>query len=184
LRPLQEKFEELENLLLHHRAGLAHGTGVPFVRLVHGADEEDECHRLRRRLERVLKREGIPAQTVSCRDVIFAPYERRGRLEPLFEQAQEERLLPRNIAGHARQELTQRLLAAARSLEQDGVIFLVDLAFLYPYVSLAPVLDDCTNRIVPPQALVVFYPGEVDVDGRLLFLGQRPAGYYRTRDLV
>jgi hypothetical protein len=45
-------------------------------------------------------------------------------------------------------------------------------------------LDGFTNRIVPPMALVIFYPGEVDVDGRLLFLGQRPSGYYRTRDLT
>jgi hypothetical protein len=52
------------------------------------------------------------------------------------------------------------------------------------WLLLALLLDDCTNRITPPLALVVFYPGEVDVDGRLLFLGVRPSGYYRTRDLI
>jgi len=54
----------------------------------------------------------------------------------------------------------------------------------YPYLHLAPVLEDCTNCITPPLVLVVFYPGEVDVDGQLLFLGVRPSGYYRTRDLI
>jgi len=185
LRPLPEKFEELEDLLLHHRATLAQNTGVPFVRLVYRPEEEAECCRRRELLERTLKREGVSAQTVSCRGAIFAHYERRGRLDQLFEleTAKEDRLTA-SIAKHARQELVDQLLAAAGQLKDDGVIFLVDVAFVYPYLHLTPVLDDCTNRITPPLALVVFYPGDVDVDGRLLFLGLRPSGYYRTRDLI
>jgi len=92
--------------------------------------------------------------------------------------------LSANIARHARQELVHQLLAATERLKGDGVIFLVEVAFVYPYLHLGPVLDDCVNRITPPMALTLFYPGEVDVDGRLLFLGVRPSGYYRTRDLI
>ena len=185
MRPLPDKFEELEDLLLHHRATLAQNTGVPFVRLVYRPDEEVECHRRRQLLERTLKREGIAVQTVSCSGAIFAHYERRGRLDQLFElERTEGDRLSASIAKHARQELVARLLAAAERLNSDGAIFLVDVAFVYPYLHLAPILDDCTNRITPPMALALFYPGEVDVDGRLLFLGQRASGYYRTRDLV
>ena len=56
MRPLPEKFEELEDLLLHHRGTLAQNTGVPFVRLVYRPDEEIECRRQRELLERTLRR--------------------------------------------------------------------------------------------------------------------------------
>lgn len=185
MKPLQEKFEELEELLLHHRRTLAQNTGVPFVRLVYQPEEEVECRRLRQRLARTLKREGVSVETVSCRGAIFAHYERRERLNQLFElERTEEDRLSVSIARHGRREVTNQLLAAAERLKGDGVVFLDDVAFLYPYLHLAPVLEDCTNCITPPLALAAFYPGEVDVDGRLLFLGVRPSGYYRTRDLV
>jgi len=185
LRPLQEKFEELEDLLFHHRGTLVQNLGVPFVRLVYRPEEEVECCRLRERLARTLQRDGILLETVSCRRAIFAHYEQRGRLDQLFEmEGVEGDRLSANIARHARQELVHQLLAATERLKGDGVIFLVEVAFVYPYLHLGPVLDDCVNRITPPMALTLFYPGEVDVDGRLLFLGVRPSGYYRTRDLI
>jgi hypothetical protein len=92
--------------------------------------------------------------------------------------------LGRNIAENAVQELTARLVQAVESLGSDGVIFLADVAFLHPYLHLGPILDDCTNCVRPPMALAVFYPGEVNLEGRLLFLGVRPTSYYRTRDLI
>jgi len=185
LRPLRQKFEELEDLLLHHRRTLAQNTGVPFVRLVYRPEEEIACQRFREPLARTLEREGVKVEVVSCREVIFTRYERQGRLDRLFELEQTDgERLGAHIARRARQELTERLVGGAESLGEEGVIFLVDVAFLYPYLQLSPVLEACTNRITPPLALVIFYPGEVDVEGRLLFLGQRSSGYYRTRDLI
>jgi len=75
-------------------------------------------------------------------------------------------------------------LTATGRLKGKGVILLVDAAFIYPYLYLAPVLDHCTNHITPPLALVIFYPGEADVDGRLLSLGVWPSENYRTLDLI
>ncbi len=185
MRPLQQKFEELETLLLHHRRTLAQNTGVPFVRLVYRPEAEVACQRFRESLERTLTQKGVAVETVSCREVIFTHYEQRGRTAQLFElEKGEEKRLSTSMARHARQELTERLMRAAERLQGDGVIFLVDVAFLYPYLQLGPVLDACTNCITPPLALAVFYPGVADVDGQLLFLGQRPSGYYRTRDLM
>lgn len=185
MRPLQQKFEELEDLLLHHRHTLAQNTGVPFLRLIYRPEEETSCQRYREALERTLEREGIRVETLSCRGVVFAYFERQGWLDQLFEleETAPERL-GTNIARHARRELEEHIANAAQHLDGDGVIFLVDVAFLYPYLHLSPVLESCTNRIKPPMALVILYPGEVDVDKRLLFLGQRPSGYYRTRDLI
>ena len=185
MRALSEKFEDLERWLLGDRALLAQSTGVPFIRLVYRPDEEIECVRRRELLRRTLEGRGVKVQTVSCRDVIFAHYERRGRLEQLFQlEATADPELGDNIAGHAAQELTTRLMQAVESLGNDGVIFLTDVAFLYPYLHLGPILDNCTNCIQPPMALAVFYPGEVNLENRLMFLGVRPTSYYRTRDLI
>lgn len=185
MRALPEKFEELERWLLHDRALLAQNTGVPFVRLVYRPDEELDCVKRRDSLQRGLERRGIVVRTVSCREVIFAHYERRGRLEQLFElEAAAGPELGHSIAAHAAKELAARLMHAVESLGGDGVIFLTDVAFLHPYLHLGPILDDCTNVIVPPTALVVFYPGEVNHERRLMFLGVRPTSYYRTRDLI
>lgn len=185
MRALPEKFEELERWLLRDRPLLAQSTGVPFIRLVYRPAEEADCVQRRESLRRTLESQGVKVQTVSCRDVIFAHYERRGRLEQLFElEATAGAELNENIARHAGQELTNRLLQAADALAGDGVIFLTDVAFLYPYLHLGPILDNCTNCIQPPMALAVFYPGEVSLGNRLMFLGVRPTSYYRTRDLI
>jgi hypothetical protein len=185
LRALPEKFEELERWLLRDRALLAQSTGVPFIRLVYRPEEEADCVRRHELLRRTVEQQGVKVQTVSCRDVIFAHYERRGRLEQLFElEATAGADLNDNIARHAAQELTARLMQAVESLGNDGVILLTDVAFLYPYLHLGPILDDCTNCIRPPMALAVFYPGEVSLEGRLMFLGVRPTSYYRARDLI
>lgn len=185
MRPLQQKLEELEDLLLNHRRTLAQNTGVPFLRLVYRPEEEIDCRRRLETLSRALTQKEIPVETVSCKGVIFSYYEGRGRLEQLFELEREgEERLSANISKHARQEVKDRLLAAAERLPGDGVILLVDAPFVYPYLQLGPVLDDCTNCITAPMALVVLYPAEVDADQHLLFLGKRPSGYYRTRDLV
>jgi hypothetical protein len=152
---------------------------------VYRPEEEADCVRRRELLRRTLEGRGVKVQTVSCRDVIFAYYERRGRLEQLFElEATAGVELAKNIADHASQELTGRLMQAAESLGSDGVVFLTDVAFLYPYLHLGPILDNCTNCIQPPMALAVFYPGEVNLENRLMFLGVRPTSYYRTRDLI
>jgi hypothetical protein len=185
LRPLQDKFDELETLLLHHRDTLAQNTGVPFLRLVYRPEEEEACRHRRETLARVLERQGIRVATVSCKGAIFAHYERQGRLERLFELEQTESdWLQRRMGPHARKEMVDRLLQAADPLAGDGILFVVDTAFAYPYLSLAGVLHDVTNRITSPMALVLFYPGEVSVDGKLLLLGRRASGTYRTRDLV
>jgi hypothetical protein len=185
LRALPEKFDELENWLLRDRALLAQGTGVPFIRLAYRPDEEIECARRRDLLRRTLEGKGVEVQTVSCRDVIFAYFVRVGWLDQLFEYEQtNERQLSERIAVHASEELTGRILSAAKGLTRDGVLFLVDVAFLYPYLPLGPVLDNCTNCIQPPAALAIFYPGEFDSQKGLLFLGARPTNFYRTRDLI
>ncbi len=185
MRPLQDKFDELETLLLHHRDTLAQNTGVPFLRLVYRPEEEESCGRQRDTLIRVLESQGIPAVTVSCKGAIFAHYERQGRLERLFElEKTEPEWLQRSMGPHARKEMVERLLQAADRLPGDGIIFVVDTALVYPYLSLAGVLHDITNQITSPTALVLFYPGEVSVDGELLLLGRRASGTYRTRDLV
>jgi hypothetical protein len=185
LRPLRDKFNELEELLLHHRHNLDQSTGVPFIRLVYAPDQEVECRRRWQSLANVLQHKGLPLEIISCKGLIFEYYERRRRLEQLYTLEQEKpKEISRHIAKRASEALQGQLLAAGERLREDGIIFLVDAAFAYPYIHLGPALEACTNHIRPPTALVVFYPGEVEGDDTLLFMGKRPSGYYRARDLI
>jgi hypothetical protein len=185
LRPLPEKFDELETLLLYHRRTLGQSIGAPFIRLVYEPDEAIACQRHRRRTARVLEeREHIPVRTVSCRGAIFAHYEERGRLDALFAFSPAEVAeVSGAMANYASDELEARVLEASRALGDDGVIFLTDVAFLYPYVQLGGVLEACIDHIRAPKALVFFYPATVDVNNTLWFLGRRRSGYYRARTL-
>ncbi len=182
---LLERVKMLEDLLLRHREALAQNTGVPFIRLVYAPQETREMARRLTTLQRTLVNKGVPITTVSCRGAIFAHYEERGRLEALFElERQGQPGLGENIAKHGRRTLKDWVIRAAAQLDGDGVVFVTDTAFIYPYFQLGPVLEACTNVIIPPMALVALYPGTVDGEGRVSFLGQRPSGYYRARTLV
>ena len=124
MRPLSQKFDELEDMLLHHRRTLAQNTGVPFLRLVYKPDEEIPCTRRRETLVRTLEKRQVTVEAVSCRGVIFAHYEERGRLEQLYklEQTEPERLRD-NIAKHARLRWLTRVdtVTAGRALMQEVI---------------------------------------------------------------
>jgi len=102
------------------------------------------CQRLRETLARTLEREGVTVETVSCRGAIFAHYERRERLDQLYElERKGAKHLSANIARHGRRELEERLVSVVERLPGDGVILLVDTAFVYPI-----------ERYIPPVAKV------------------------------
>ena len=183
---LQDKFNKLEKLLLDSRDTLAQGAGVPFIRLIYKPNLEEECTYRRKTLFQVLKDRGIPVRTVSVKGVIFSYYEKENRLEDLFQLENEDGIsdrLNRHLHKRSKEELVKRLKEAIEKLDSDGVIFLTDVAFAYPFLSISPVLEELTNQIKPPKALVIFYPGEIKNE-RFFFLGERESGYYRSRDIV
>lgn len=183
---LPEKFNKLEKLLLDSRDTLAQGAGVPFVRLVYNPNLEEECKYRQQTLIQVLEDKGIPVRIVSVKGVLFSYYEKENRLEDLFQLENKDGIsdkLSRHLHKRSKEELVKRLKKTAEELDPDCVIFLTDVAFAYPFLSISPVLEELTNQIKPPKALVIFYPGEMKNE-RVFFLGERESGYYRSRDII
>jgi len=181
LRPLQEKFEELSKLLIHHRDDLAQGTGVPFVRLIYRPDEERECRRLTTVLRERLERVGLALDEVRCGEFVFKHYLQKGQIEMRLKTAEAApRQASDEIGRRAEALLLEEIISRASKATPTSNVILSETGLLYPFAHLAGILQGCENRVHIP--LVVLYPATI-TDDKILFMGQRETGYYRTRDL-
>ena len=181
MRPLQEKFEELCELLIHHRESLAQGTGVPFVRLIYRPDEERECRRLTEVLRERLKNAGLTSHEIKCGELPFKYYVQKGQLELRLKTAEADPKPASDEMGkRAEAELLSAIISYADKAGPSGNIIISETAMLYPFAHLSGVLAGCENKVNIP--LVILYPAIITED-RILFVGKRETGYYRTRDL-
>ncbi|GAB4537179.1 MAG: hypothetical protein Kow0063_23580 [Anaerolineae bacterium] len=181
---LVDKFAELERLLLHHRHTLALHAGVPFVLLIYDPTEEYRCREEQAHLTIKLRDAGLAVHEIPLETFIFDHYAGLGLLDKVFEK---ERTQPeavyRDLARNYRPALARHIVQAAEGLEgQDAVLFLTQVAHLYPFVRVSNLLEDLENQVRLP--LVVFYPGQ-ELDGELRFLGLEnadgPHTKYRAR---
>ncbi len=181
---LADKFVELERLLRHDRETLALHAGVPFLLLIYDPVEERRCNEEQAHLRVKLEDASLHVRAISVRTFVFDHYAEIGLLDAMFEKEQHQpESVYRDIAKHYRPTLVRHIIGVAESLPvEDTIIFLTDVAHLYPFVRVANLLEDLENRIQQP--LVVFYPGE-ELDGELRFLGLEnadgPHTKYRAR---
>ena len=181
---LIEKFTELEKLLLRDRRTLALHAGVPFVLLIYEPDQERRCREEQQHLRVKLQDARLTVHEIGVDTFIFDHYAEIGLLEKIFEkEPKEPESVYRDLARNYRPALVEHIIEQAEPLEeQDAVIFLTQVAHLYPFVRVANLLEDLENRIQVP--LVVFYPGQ-ELDNELRFLGLEnsdgPHSKYRAR---
>jgi hypothetical protein len=181
---LIEKFADLEKLLLNERHTLALHAGVPFVLLIYDPHAERRCRGEQAHLMAKLADAGLVVREIPLATFIFDHYAQIGLLDKVF---QKERTQPgdvyRDLAKNYRPVLVQHIADAAEALAgQDAVLFLTQVAHLYPFVRVSNLLQDLENRVKLP--LVIFYPGE-ELDGELRFLclenADGPHTKYRAR---
>jgi hypothetical protein len=181
---LTDKFSELEKVLLHQRHTLALHAGVPFVLLIYDPAEEQHCREEQAHLTTKLVDAGLTVHEIPVEAFVFDHYAKGGLLEKVFEK---ERTHPgdvyRDLAKNYRPALARRIAEEADALDgQDAVLFLTQVAHLYPFVRVSNLLNDLENRVKLP--LVIFYPGE-ELDGELRFLclenADGPHTKYRAR---
>ena len=181
MKPLQERFEELSNLLIHQRDNLSQGTGVPFVRLIYSPEEERECRRLTKMLKESLDMRGHHTDEIQCGEILFKYYVDKKQLELRLKTAEEDPSMAQQEIGHrAEQVLLQTILEKAKNAPSNRNIILSETGMLYPFARLGGVLQECENQVLIP--LIVLYPAKFE-EGKLLFMGVRDTGYYRTRDI-
>jgi len=181
---LVEKFRELEHLLVNNRHTLALHAGVPFVLLIYDPHQEQLCREEREHLGTKLQDAGLTVNEIPVQTFIFDHYARVGLLDRIFEK---ERTSPgdvyRDLAKNYRPALVKHIINEAQQLEgRDAVLFLTQVAHLYPFVRVSNLLEDLENHVKVP--FVVFYPGE-ELDGEIRFLCLRnadgPHSKYRAR---
>ncbi|MBN2004548.1 MAG: DUF1788 domain-containing protein [Anaerolineae bacterium] len=181
---LVDKFVELEHLLRNDRETLALHAGVPFVLLIYDPEQERQCREEQAHLRTKLEDVGLTVREISVKTFVFDHYAKIGLLNEVFEKEQHApETVYRDLAKHYRPALVKHIIAMAETLPATHtVIFLTEVAHLYPFVRVANLLEDLENRVKLP--LVVFYPGE-ELDGELRFLGLEnadgPHTKYRAR---
>jgi hypothetical protein len=181
---LIEKFTELEKLLLSRRHTLALHAGVPFVLLIYDPHKERHCREEQVHLMTKLTDAGLSVHEIPVEAFIFDYYTEIGLLDRIFEK---ELTQPgdvyRDLAKNYRPALARHIIQTAETLDgQDAVLFLTQVAHLYPFVRVSNLLQDLENRVKLP--FVIFYPGE-ELDGELRFLSLEnadgPHTKYRAR---
>lgn len=181
---LIEKSSELGRLLLNHRHTLALHSGVPFVLLIYDPHEERRCREEQAHLMTKLTDAGLVVHDIPLERFIFDHYAEIGLLDKVFEkELTQARDVYRDLAKNYRPALAQHIIQAAEALDgQDAVLFLTQVAHLYPFVRVSNLLQDLENRVKLP--LVIFYPGK-ELNGELRFLGLEnadgPHTKYRAR---
>jgi len=181
---LTDKFAELEELLLNQRQTLALHAGVPFVLLIYEPSDERRCREEQARLITKLEDAGVSVREIRLETFVFDHYNQIGLLDKVFEK---ERSAPgdvyRDLAKTYRPALAQHIAEAANELDdRDAVLFLTQVAHLYPFVRVSNLLNDLENRVTLP--LVVFYPGEElngEIRGLRLENADGPHTKYRAR---
>ena len=181
---LVDKFKELEALLLNQRHTLALHAGVPFVLLIYDPPLERQCQQEQAHLMNKLVDAGLLVREIPVESFVFDHYAQIGLLDTMFEkEITQPEAVYRDLARNYRPALAQHITEIAESLDdQDAVLFLTQVAHLYPFVQVSNLLEDLENRVRQP--LVIFYPGE-ELDGELRFLRLKnsdgPHTKYRAR---
>lgn len=179
--PLPEKFDKLARWLIDERDNLEQGTGVPFVRLIYHPSEERECQRLTVVLRERLTKASLTSHEIRCGELLFKYYAEKNQLELRLKTAEANpHTAGDEIGKRAEAELLAAILNYARQAPPSGNIIISETAQLYPFAHLSGVLDSCENQVRIP--LVLLYPATIE-DEKLLFVGRRETGYYRTRNL-
>jgi hypothetical protein len=184
MHPLIDRLAELEKLLLNERHTLALHSGVPFVLLIYNPDDERRCREEQAHLTTKLTDAGLVVREIPVETFIFDHYAEIGLLDKIFEkELTHPQDVYRDLARNYRPALADHVMGVAEELKgQDAVLFLTQVAHLYPFVRVSNLLEDLENRVKLP--LVIFYPGE-ELDGELRFLclenADGPHTRYRAR---
>lgn len=181
MKPLREKFEELAELLITHRNTLSQGTGVPFVRLLYHPDEELDVRELTVLLLQKLEKAGNAPVEIRCGAFPFDFYQQKKQLDLRLNTANERPAQAVSEMGkHAEADLLNEIIRQSEFANEKTVIILSETGLLYPFAHLSGILQGCENKVHVP--LVILYPATVD-GKKILFMGKREPGYYRTRDI-
>lgn len=178
---LQEKFTELEELLLNRRRQLSIYAGVPFVLLVYPPESERECRREQEHLFEKLRAKEVKLKVIPVNRLLFESLLQNEVLEDVFQlEREDESFMSEQLSILYNDALVDKIKQTTEKAASDSVLFLTRVASLYPFVRIGSFLSELENKINNP--LVVFYPGS-ERERKLHFLNMLEETYYRARKI-
>src|SRR3972149_9594619 len=82
---LQEKFDQLEDLLLNHRESIGIHNGVPFIMLIYSPEMEKDCRKKIKNLQEQLESRNLSILNIPINLAIFDHLKKEGVLEQIME---------------------------------------------------------------------------------------------------
>lgn len=179
LTQLQEKFDQLEDLLLNHRESIGIHNGVPFIMLIYNPEKENECQKKIQNLQEKIESKNSRVLNIAMNLLIFEQLEKSGDLEHIFEFDKDEpKPVREELFNRCKLFLKDYILNEIDSKIPD-IVFVTNVSGLYPYYRVSNLLSSLEKEIRIP--FVVFYPGEMK-DDKLYFMGELESNeYYRAQ---
>jgi len=179
LAQLQEKFDQLEDLLLNHRESIGIHNGVPFIMLIYNPEKENECQKKIQNLQEKIESKSLSVLNIAMNLLIFEQLEKSGDLEQIFEFDKDEpKKVREDIFKRCKFFLKDYILNEIDSKIPD-IVFVTNVSGLYPYYRVSNLLSSLEKDIRIP--FIVFYPGEMKGD-KLYFMGELESNeYYRAQ---
>lgn len=176
---LQNKFDQLEDLLLNHRESIGLHNGVPFLMVIYNAEKELECRKCIQNIKEKLESRSLQVLNIPINLMIFDNLEKEGHLEDIFDYDEDQPLeVRKELYGRCKLVLKPFILDKMEENLSD-IVFLTNVAGLYPYYRISNLLTSLEKEITIP--FVVFYPGEIK-DDKLYFMGELESNeYYRAQ---
>lgn len=177
---LQEKFDQLEDLLLNHRESIGIHNGVPFIMLIYSPEREIECRKNIKNLKEKLESKNLSVLNIPINLAIFDHLKKEGILEQIIEFDKESPKEVRDdLFKRSKQFLKDYILKDMQNNSPE-IVFLTNVSGLYPYYRVSNLLNSLEKEIKIP--FVIFYPGDIKEDGKLYFMGELESNeYYRAQ---
>jgi len=181
---INDRLEELEDLVLRNRAKVGKRTGVPFIVFTYPPNNELDVEPEIEGFAEKLQFNDQNVELIDMRDLFFRTLEDQGITDGVFEREQ-----------HATDELSdglkQALLEPGNSLgplptriieasEAADTVLIYRMGILYPFASASLMMSLLEGEVESGVPIVFFYPATTE-DKSLRFLNGTEGTYYRAK---
>jgi len=175
-RPLDNKFVELENLLLSKGYEQARArTGVPFIILLYPPEEEIQVRRRIGTLAKKLESNGWKIQYFEPEPLLFEFLDSKSKNKDAFEA---ERHDPNQLRSNIAVDLfIKRLTELGKEAKGKSVLFVRRAGGFYPHVNIHSLQERLVNVL---KMTTVFFIPAIETEGNhYLFMGKEKTQKYR-----
>jgi hypothetical protein len=181
---LNQRLENLEDLVLRNRDKVGKRTGVPFIVFSYPPSEEFDVEPEIEGFAEKLRYNEQNAELIDMRDLFFRTLENQGISEGVFEREQNA---PDELSDGLKQALLEtgdtlgplptRIVEASESAD---TVLVYRMGILYPFASASLLMSLLEGEVESDIPIVFFYPAATEQKS-LRFLNGSEGTYYRAK---